>query len=239
MLLHFSAALNRAFALEQWNRAARMILSRPSRARVWSKHDGFLDGILTATVLPLHEALVLGAPHFLIVLLVEAYPEGLKQCESSYHRLPLHCACRKPSHFATIEYLVQQYPDACRVPDALGRIPLHYALTNGADMEVLDFLIRIHPQSARVMDMKGFTLLHVACATGAHPRIVRILMELCPEAALARSKSGFDVKQCISPTCPHRAQLIRLLEESRNISATLGPTLQSKDEEKLSPLVLV
>ena len=214
-------ALCRAIVLEQWNRAIHLAESYPHQVQVWSKHDGLFDGIIAATVLPLHQALVLNAPFEVIVALVKCYPQALQQCESSYERLPLHCACRKTADLATIQYLVEQYPEACLVPDALQRLPLHYALTNRANPAVAGHLLETQPKAASSRDIRGFMPLHVACATGAPSELVRTILEAFPEAAWTFTESGFSAQQCIPRQCPHASELIRLVDREAASSRNL------------------
>lgn len=76
-----------------------------------------------ANVLPIHEALVAGAPTHIIQALLDAYPDCVFCKESSYQRLPLHCACRKNAVPEVVDLLLKKYADASLTPDSLGRLP--------------------------------------------------------------------------------------------------------------------
>lgn len=196
-----SKALIRAIGKEQWNRVLLLLENVPHQAQQWSNQSGFFDGCIEARVLPLHRALAVQTspiPTNVLEMFIQAYPPALQLAESSYERLPLHCACRRPgATLALIEPLVRAFPDACLVPDALQRLPLHYALTNGASVQVILYLLQVHPQAARGVDIHGYTPLHVACAQLADLAIIHCLVELYPQAVVMASTSGITVRHCL------------------------------------------
>mmetsp|Transcript_14101 Transcript_14101/g.29244 ORF Transcript_14101/g.29244 Transcript_14101/m.29244 type:complete len:238 (-) Transcript_14101:214-927(-) len=207
--------LSRAITADDWSSAIEVLKCCPEQASWWSQRFGFFDGKTTARVLPLHEALVGHAPLECIKAIVEKYPEGVKKPESSYQRLPLHCACRKEADPCIIYYLAHKCKKACVVPDALGRVPLHYALTNGADAAVVHTLLDFDPSSARSMDRYGWTPVHVACSVGASVDIVERLLEINPEAVLIRTARGGSLRSVIPPNCPNGEELRALIEKTR------------------------
>ena len=93
--------------------ASKLAKRFPEQARKKSNREGLFDGRTHAKLYPIHEALVANAPLHCVKALVEAYPAGLTKAESSYHRLPLHCACRKNADPAVIGYLVRKNKQAC------------------------------------------------------------------------------------------------------------------------------
>eukprot|EP00522_Entomoneis_paludosa_P015418 CAMPEP_0172441756 /NCGR_PEP_ID=MMETSP1065-20121228/2255_1 /TAXON_ID=265537 /ORGANISM="Amphiprora paludosa, Strain CCMP125" /LENGTH=303 /DNA_ID=CAMNT_0013191265 /DNA_START=227 /DNA_END=1138 /DNA_ORIENTATION=- len=227
-----STCLNRAIALGEWHRVLHVVTEFPEQAQKWSHTasvGGTFDGSVSGQWLPLHQALVLGQHSeppaadkenkadalYLECLqaLVRAYPDALLQAETSYDRLPLHCACRKHASRAIVQSLVQAQPDACLIPDALQRLPLHYALSNGADPDVIDLLMQTHPQAARGLDHYGFTPLHIACASGASLSVLESLVQAYPAAVWIASTSGFSVAQCI----PQSPQSSRARHEMRRL----------------------
>lgn len=167
------------------------------------------QGKLPADVLPLHEALVAHAPFKVIETMVRSYPHALAATETSYRRLPLHCACRKNADAQTVRFLVEQYKAACLVADALTRCPIHYALTNGADEEICEILIGAAPEAARSVDDRGWTPLHVAVNVGASEKVVKLLTDAYPEATLIRTAKGTSIRVTASKTGPEVESLIR------------------------------
>jgi ankyrin repeat protein len=149
--------LSLAITSEQWERVIQLCNVKPGAAKAWTVRQGLFEGIKDANVLPIHEALVAGAPYPSIEALVRAYPDSVFCKESSYQRLPLHCACRKNAIQPVVEFLLKQYADAALTADNLGRLPLHYALSNGANDDVIDVLLKYKPNSARGFDKRGWT----------------------------------------------------------------------------------
>ena len=215
--------LSRCIASEDWNRAVELATRQPRQAQQWSKRTGFFEGRTVANVLSIHEAAVGGAPLNVMQALVQAYPDGLQQVESSYQRLPLHCACRKHANPAVIQLLCEAAPQACLAADALGRLPLHYALSNGADPAVVQLLMTHGPEAARGLDQRGWTPLHVACSMGASVPVVESILKAYPEATLIKTRKGSTIAKTIPKLCPHRAQLIRLLSaEQKKVEKTVA-----------------
>lgn len=222
--------LSRAITDEQWPRAVEIARRFPKQAQQWSKRQGFFEGRTVANVLPLHEAVVGNAPYDCVVAIVQAYTDALTQVESSYQRLPVHCACRKNADPRVVAYLVQTNKDSCLVPDSLGRLAIHYALSNGADPAVINVLMHANPRAARGLDLRGWTPLHVACSMGASQGVVKVLLDAYPEAVLIKTKKGSSIARCIPKQCPHRQDLKAMINEAKekvdnNIAL---PTLQKK-----------
>ena len=112
--------LSRAITSEEWIRAAQLAKNYPHQAQVWTKRDGFFDGRTRADVLPLHEALMGGAPIECVMAIVKASPIALTEKESSFQRLPLHCACRSNNADSeVIEFVARSHKHACLEPGTL------------------------------------------------------------------------------------------------------------------------
>jgi hypothetical protein len=155
--LTMPSELSQAITSEKWERVIQICDVKPGAAKTWTTRQGLFEGIKDANVLPIHEALVAGAPYPSIEALVRAYPDSVFCKESSYQRLPLHCACRKNAIQPVVEFLLKQFADAALTADNLGRLPLHYALSNGANDDVIDVLLKYKPNSARGFDKRGWT----------------------------------------------------------------------------------
>lgn len=222
--------LSRAISAEEWPRALELATRQPRQASAWSKRTGFFEGRTVANVLPIHEAAVGGAPVEVMQALVAAYPEGLSQVESSYQRLPLHCACRKNAIPHVIKLLAESQPDACLAADSLGRLPLHYALSNGADPAVVGILMECRPDAARGLDQRGWTPLHVACSMGATTHVVKSILEAYPEAVLIKTRKGSSIQKTIPKLCPQKAQLTKMLNTAqRKVETSVSlPSMKSR-----------
>ena len=117
------SSLSKMITSEQWDRVVQLCQGSPSEAKKWTTRQGFFEGMKDANVLPIHEALVAGAPFPIIQALLNAYPDCVFCKESSYQRLPLHCACRKNAVPEVVDLLLRKYADAALTPDSLGRLP--------------------------------------------------------------------------------------------------------------------
>jgi hypothetical protein len=118
-----ASPLSNAITSEQWDQVIQVCQTTPSAAKAWTTRPGLFEGIKDANVLPIHEALVAGSPYPVIEALLFAYRDSVYCKESSYQRLPLHCACRKNAMLDVVDLLLQRYPDAALTADSLGRLP--------------------------------------------------------------------------------------------------------------------
>ncbi|KAG7365331.1 ankyrin repeat domain protein [Nitzschia inconspicua] len=207
--------LSNAITSEQWERVVQICQTQPSTAKSWTTRHGLFEGIKDASVLPIHEALVAGAPYPIIEALLFAYPDCVYCKESSYQRLPLHCACRKNAQIDVVDLLLTKYADAALTADSLGRLPLHYALSNGANSQVIELLLKYRPNSARGFDKRGWTPLHVACGVGASTPVIERILNCYKEAVLMRTNKGSTAKQCLNLTqAPNKDQVKKLLKRA-------------------------
>jgi len=118
-------SLSKAIMNDRWDQAIAIARSNPEKAKVWGWRQGFFEG-QDSNVLPLHECLVGNGPVDLVHALITAYPKGVRQQESSYQRLPLHCACRKNANPRVVQLLLEADAKAALVADSLGRLPCEY-----------------------------------------------------------------------------------------------------------------
>lgn len=207
--------LSRAITEESWDQARKIVQMCPEKAGSWTKRDGLFDGKTAANVLPLHEALVGGAPFEVIKDLVFAYPKALTKKETSYDRLPLHISCRKHADPSVVQLLVNQYKDAALEPDSLNRLPIHYALTNGAEDCIIGILMKAAPESARGCDYKGWNPIFVALNVQASSHVVRELLEANPESVLMRTQRGTSIRGVIPKDSAYHNEMIRLVTEKK------------------------
>ena len=215
--------LSRAIAAGQWPLAIQSVTKYPERKAC--KRSGLFDGRTDSKLYPLHEALIAQASLACVQALLEAAPSIVQQPESSFQRLPLHCACRKKASGAVIALLIQEYPLACQHMDSLQRLPLHYALTNGADLPVLNLLLHVGgPHAVRGRDYEGWTPVHVAIRYGKPPSIVRALLQAFPQSVLISTHKGNRMSNLVPPTSPHREEILQLIEQT---TAYLSPELRN------------
>lgn len=108
---------------DRWDEALNIVRAKPEKAKVWGWRQGFFEGLKDSNVLPIHEVLVGNGPVELVHAVITAYPEGVRQKESSYQRLALHCACRKNANPVVVRLLLETDASAALVADSLGRLP--------------------------------------------------------------------------------------------------------------------
>jgi len=230
-----SSHLSSAITQEQWERVVQLCQGSPKEAKKWTTRHGLFEGIKDANVLPIHEALVAGAPYPIIEALVNAYPDCVFCKESSYQRLPLHCACRKNALPDVVDLLLRKYADGALTPDSLGRLPLHYALSNGANPNIINCILRHRPNSARGFDKRGWTPLHVACGVGADISVIKSIIDCYPEAVLMRTNKGSTAKQCLSLTnAANKADVKKMLQDIyTEVEKNYRPAQEIKSERVL------
>lgn len=76
--------------------------------------------------LPLHLAIVCGAPTDVVIQLIRLYPQGLR-CTDDQHMLPLHLALRHGATDAVIAELVKEFPEAVNAKGKNGRTAVECA----------------------------------------------------------------------------------------------------------------
>lgn len=231
-----------AIQSSDWAKALKLIEQRPDLATRWSVLQGFFEGLKDAKVLPLHQACaVAGVSQALMERLVQIYPQAIHCRESSYQRLPLHCACRTAADPAIIRVLLQaeqqlgtcevssssslslsspqhhqqHQPQQCLQADLLQRVPLHYALSNGAHAETIQLLLQAAPQAAASVDRRGWTPLHVATSVGCSVAVLRMVLEAHPAAIDRRTLQGSSPAKCLHRTCRHRQELKKILRQAK------------------------
>lgn len=209
------SALSLSIASDNWKSVIELCRSDPRQARQWSVRHGLFEGLKDSRVLALHEALVSAAPLDVIQALLEAHPDAVYSKESSYQRLPLHCACRRNADPNVIHLLLSRYADAAILPDSLGRLPLHYALSNGADPALVKLLLIHRPNCARGVDHEGWTPLHVAASVGAPLAVVEVLLDAYPEAVWWHTNKGSSVVRCLHKYVCHRDDIKSMVINTR------------------------
>ena len=104
-------------------------------------------------------------PQILFDLALKYHPEQVQ--EKVNGSLPLHFAaqCPKGNFVAEegdgyfVEALLSLFPQASKIPDALGRLPLHLAVASGKSFRgVLEQLFRAFPDAIRMRDGNHFLL---------------------------------------------------------------------------------
>ena len=103
-----------------WDQALFADANAPARqVRTWvTRFDE--DGTVKWSQLPLHLALVLGAPYGIVLRLVNLYPEAVR-CTDDERMLPLHLAFRHGATDKVVELILSHFPDAVNAKGKGGR----------------------------------------------------------------------------------------------------------------------
>jgi hypothetical protein len=230
--------LSLALMDQQWTVALKLVQEKPKLASQSFVLQGFFEGLKDATVFPLHQACACShVPVALIEALIQAFPAALYKPESSYQRIPLHCACRTGASPAVIAALLRGASlssgvnesdpahDMCLQQDNLQRLPLHYALSNQADAATVRLLLDACPASTHAVDQRGWTPLHVAASVSCHRlEVFQWLLESNPAAASAVTLQGSLPQQVLHKSNPHYAAMLQLLKDTRK-GVTRSPSM--------------
>jgi hypothetical protein len=91
------------------------------QARTWvTRFES--DGKVRWSQLPIHAALIFGAPFKVIATLVTLYPQGVR-CVDDQHMLPLHLAVKFGAEDNVLRLLIEHFPEAICTSDIRGRLP--------------------------------------------------------------------------------------------------------------------
>lgn len=114
-----------------WDQALFADSNTPARqVRTWvTRFEPGDEGTVKWSQLPLHLALVLGAPYGIVLRLVNLYPEAVR-CTDDERMLPLHLAFRHAAADKVVELILSQFPDAVNAKGKGGRTPIDCALRN-------------------------------------------------------------------------------------------------------------
>jgi hypothetical protein len=111
----------------RWKEAAELCRSKPSEARTWVFRTDKKKQIVWR-MLPIHTAILYRSPVYVLLALIEAHPDGVKQTDGK-KMLPLHMACRVLCKEDIVRTLLKAYPAAINEKDSKGRLPKDF-LTN-------------------------------------------------------------------------------------------------------------
>lgn len=214
MRSHGNTTLNKLVTSENYTLAVAQCEAKPWQAKVWSTRSGFFDGKADSRVLPIHQVCAQNPTTSILAALVRAHPDGLKQRESAFWRLPLHVACRTGASMEAIKALLHYFPQGASWKDSMGRTPLHYAAANGASLETLRLLISQYPQACRVRDIKGWVPLHIICNKGDSVAKVQTILDRFRGAVFSKTNAGSTVTKIAEGNYgPDRDAIFALLRD--------------------------
>jgi ankyrin repeat protein len=160
--------------------ACRTLINDRSRAKIKNVDD----------FLPLHLALYERAPLQLIELLIDAYPQALKERDPK-GLLPIMIGARDPTVLLTvIRTLTKCHVKGIQEKDPQGDLPVHLTIRHHLPKESSLELLDHYPESLNVPDQQGNNLLHMALRFSAHDELVEELVRRNPSALLQKNKLG-------------------------------------------------
>ena len=116
--------LYQAIEARQWDYAAGLFKGADiaKQAATWVSRKE-TTGKLRWRLLPIHAAIIFGAPIHIIELLLSEFSAGA-QCKDDQGMLPIHLAFRHEAAWEIIEELLTSYPEGITVKDRKSRTPI-------------------------------------------------------------------------------------------------------------------
>lgn len=184
--------LIRMISDSQWEKAKNNIQQIGNEnVRKWSVAICLGGNIDSTEILPIHEACTKSdVPLHFLKLLVNTYPDSLKQRDSIYLRTPLHLAIRSRTSEDVLNFLLESCPGSVAIQDSYGRVPLHYTCSNHSSITVVKKMIDICPKTICATDKCFWTPLHVASRHGLSVDVIDTMLGRCPEAITMFNKMG-------------------------------------------------
>ena len=227
-----------AIVVEDWDRVDEILDLDSTSAERWTKVPCFVDCRGASTVLPIHVASSTYVPPASFSRILKAHPEGVKEKESGFGRLPLHLACRSNSSFDVVWSLVKAHPDATRISDNMGRLPLSYAIRFGASEDIVSFLLSINPLAAQHYDRAGWLPLHLALQNASSPELVKMVIDAYPAATGMATATGMSSVSIMHMSRKHgpveRSQILDLLGK-HHLNKSESSTNRASEAENPSP----
>jgi hypothetical protein len=134
------------FDTGKWNNAglfssAEDPLPAERQARTWvTRFEG--DGKVRWSQLPLHGALIFGAPFKIVATVMTLYPQGVR-CTDDQHMLPLHLAMKFGAEDNVVRLLIEHFPEALFTKDIRGRLPAQIDGPRKDRSKIMDEIITV------------------------------------------------------------------------------------------------
>jgi hypothetical protein len=215
-----------------WNEVDKRLSQYPKEARKFASCEFLSDRVRNSFALPLHHALALGAPLYIVQKLLGVYPKSISTKERAYHRLPLTIACQNAASGDVILLLLNRYPKAVKARDDFRRIPLHYAVANHVSSKTITQLLETDPTTVSAEDHRKWTALHVACAVNAPGCVIEVLLVGNPEAVLKTTPNDGSPWTLYLQGYLRDQESLVLLEKARNSLQRKGTCLPSQKSMK-------
>lgn len=116
---------------KEWGAVLHCLHKKPMEAKTWIyRETDFPENKLLWKLLPLHAAVALGAPAYVILELLHTYPDAAKQWDSK-KSLPIHLAASRidldVDGERVLHHLLRVFPESAGVINGKGRTPIELA----------------------------------------------------------------------------------------------------------------
>ncbi|KAI2508975.1 hypothetical protein MHU86_5470 [Fragilaria crotonensis] len=217
--------LYQALEAKQWDYAIKFF-SKPDgalQAATWVTRKE-KNGKLRWRLLPIHAAIIFGAPVKVIELLLQEYPPGAQQ-KDDQGMLPLHLAFRNDSSWDVLEELLTAFPQGINVKDRKGRLPIGCASgTTSKRASVLELYSQIAISSERqnaVTESRTALDARIAALQETHINTLTNLKEEWEFQHEALEKEVRDSKRAEEITAVRLKEAQALLAQKSNSEAEL------------------
>ena len=149
--------------------------------------------------LALHNACRSNTPPDAVAALVDANPSACEEIEEGEDiyglgapdgNLPLHSACLKALADGVVEKLVNTYPAATSIVNAVGNLPVHYSAEKRCTQPVMKFLLDANPEGTKAKSAEGLIPLQIAAQFQAQDDVVQELLRVHPDGTRAKDSKG-------------------------------------------------
>ena len=162
-----TTTLHQAIAHHDWEAVVELCFLNRDQAQKWVEHDDNISwnnsNNKKPCLLPIHAAMMHGAPLKVAAALLMAYPEAAQEVDC-HGRLPLHYACQtKHTTFSSIALLLMVHNHGAKVMERSDNyLPIHQLCQFGAiSEEILQLLLVANPDSIDAKDILGRTPLDI------------------------------------------------------------------------------
>jgi hypothetical protein len=164
----------------EWKLLLKLIQDNPSEATKKDKSHGRL---------PIHRALIHGAPIQLVETLIKLYPAAL-QTGDNLDNYPIYYSIVNNANYPIFFLLLSYNTECLKKGDKDGHLPLHNAIARKMNENTLLLFINTYPESALKRTRLGKHSLHYACEFNASASVVKTILSVNPDEISGNNKLG-------------------------------------------------
>ena len=178
--------------------------------RNWSKVNNVISSdkklakeSSTGGSLPLHQAVLQGAPLETIEILLEAFPRAAKIADDEGN-LPIHILFKseQPINLDCVVTLLSSYPNSVKDTNKVGDSPLHILILQGkCTIELVEAILNANPNCLKVKNGTGKLPISTALEKGLSPRLLSMFHEKYPNLIKELSREERDALKLAQFQC--------------------------------------